>query len=68
MTAQPARVPHQRQGAFYAVRNPPTLFAATMKTQALLYVVRDPSTLFTATMKTQGALYAVRDARDPRSN
>ena len=43
------------------VRDPPTLFAATMKTQAALYVVRDPSTHFTATMKTQGALYVVRD-------
>ncbi len=40
------------------VRNPSTLFAATMKTQR---AVRDPPTLFGATMKTKGALYVVRD-------
>jgi hypothetical protein len=43
------------QGALYAVRDPPTLFAATIKTQGALYVVRDPSTLFAANYENSGS-------------
>jgi hypothetical protein len=42
VAAQPARVPHQRQGTLYAVRDPSTLFAnsgSTLRGQGFFYTL-----------------------------